>query len=584
MPIFESARAMLERAPVFMQHYLLPDELERAWTEAARGAKGAAIFARFLDCMQVRYACADEDLRRVPGKGPVVMVANHPFGLVEGAILAALVARSRGDVKILANSMLSGIPALDEHLIPVDPFGAAAKTNWRGVRASLEWLDRGGALITFPAGEVASLHFPDMQIADPAWNENVARLIRMSGARSVPAYFHGANGPAFQIAGLIHPRLRTALLPRELLNKRGRTIRVAIGTPIRAERVAELDQAREATGYLRQRTHLLEARGAVAAPRWKFEPRRAPLAGAADPAVMQAEFERIEPLAESGDLAVGIARATQIPDTLREIGRLRELSFRNAGEGTGRSLDLDRFDRHYLHLWIWNRKAREVVGAYRLAGTDEVDSPRDLYTSTLFKFHPELLGRFFPALELGRSFVRPEYQKSYGALLLLWKGIGHYVARHPRYRYLFGPVSISREYCSASRALMVEFLRSHCGNTQLEGLVKPRRQFRAHGVRGFDARLMGSLLSNLDELSEVVDDLEADGKGVPVLLRQYLNAGGQMLSFNVDAQFSDVLDGLVMVDLTRMSGSLLDRYLGKSGAQTFRERWEMAGAEDGNRA
>ncbi len=572
--VFDSARASLSGAGRFLQSYLLPDELDRAWAAAARETGGSSVFARFLAGLDVEYEISPEDLRRIPSGGSAVVVANHPFGLVEGAILGALLLRVRPDVKFLANSLLGRIPQLRDCLFAVDPFGGAAKANWKPLRHSIEWLRRGGMLITFPSGEVSSLQLPRLEVADPNWNEHVSRLIQIAGASSIPVFFHGTNGPAFQIAGLIHPRLRTALLPRELLNKRGRTIRVSVGRPIGPQCLTQLATDREATEYLWQRTHVLQARGGVAR-RWRIEPRRAPIAGAVEPRSMRAEVEGLAPdqkLIENGDYLVCVAPAAQIPNTLREIGRLREIAFRQAGEGTGRSRDLDRFDAHYQHLWIWNARTHEVAGAYRLAGTDAVLSrfgSDGLYTSTLFRFRPGLLESLHPALELGRSFVRPEYQKSYIALLLLWKGIGRYVARNPRYRVLFGPVSISREYNPASRALIVSYLKARCGNDELAALVEPKKRFRSRRLRGCDLGLLGSLLANVAELSDVVADVEPDGKGIPVLLRQYLNVGGRMLAFNVDHQFSGVLDGLVVVNLATMSRKLLERYLGKPGAENF---------------
>jgi hypothetical protein len=274
-------------------------------------------------------------------------------------------------------------------------------------------------------------------------------------------------------------------------------------------------------------------------------------------------------LAVSGEHEVWIANAAQIPSTLREIGRLRELAFRAAGEGTGRSLDLDRFDRHYQHLWVWNTKRREVIGAYRLAGTD-VTPPYELYSSTLFRYQPQWFERLGTALELGRSFVRPGAQKSYAALLLLWKGIGAHVVRHPQYRTLFGPVSMSREYHPVSRSLCASFLESHCGDRELAGFIAPKRPFHRPVLSGCDTHWLASLMSGVDELSEMVADLEGDAKGVPVLLRQYLNMGGRVLSFNVDPGFSDVLDALVMVDLTRTAPALLEKYMGKEGSAGFR--------------
>jgi putative hemolysin len=568
--VFDAARVMLQRMPAgaagkLIENFLLPDQLDRTWMKAVEDSPGPSVFANFLAAMGVRWDCADDDIARLPATGPAVIVANHPFGLVEGQILCALAARVRSDFKILVNSVLADVPALRDYAIAVDVSGAAARENSRSLRHAIAWVRRGGMLITFPAGEVSSLQLSKLYIADPAWSGNVTRIIQMTQATSVPVFFHGANGPGFQMAGLIHPSLRTALLPRELLNKRGRVIRVSIGHPIAPARVAKL----AATDYLWHRTHILQARNMATS--WRFQLPQAAIAGPVKPGARRAEVESLGAdrlLLESGDYAVYCANASHIPNTLREIGRLREIAFRKAGEGTGRSLDLDRFDTHYHHLWMWNRKSQEVVGAYRMCGTDSVRARRDLYSSTLFRFRAGLLEKFHPALELGRSFVRPEYQKSAVALLLLWKGIGQFVARHPRYRVLFGPVSISREYNPVSRDLMVSFLEARC-NQDLAALVEPRRKLHTRRLRACDTRLLGSLLSDVDELSEVVADLEADGKGVPVLVRQYLKVGGEMLAFNVDADFSDVVDGLVMVDLARLSRPLLDRYLGKPGADQF---------------
>ena len=574
--VFDAARAMLQRTPAagagkLLGRFLFPDEIEREWMAVASAGDGTAIFSRFLSLLDVKCDFRPEDLLRIPAKGPVVVVANHPFGLVEGAILGALLAAVRPDFKFLANSLLAGVPALQSWLIPVDPFGDAAKANWKSLRASLDWLTGGGVLVTFPAGAVSSFQLPAFQIADPAWNGNVARLIRISGATALPAYFHGANGAGFHIAGWIHPGLRTALLPRELLNKRGRTIRVSVGQPIRAERLAP---QRDATAYLRHRTHVLRARGAKKSWDRPLErlPRKEPVAGPVDPGEMHVEIVALsseQMLIETADYQVYFASSVQIPKILSEIGRLREISFRGVGEGTGRALDLDRFDAQYQHLWIWNPRTREVVGAYRMAGTDTVETPRGLYTNTLFRYRPGLLEALHPALELGRSFVRPEYQRSYAPLLLLWRGIGHYVARHPRYRVLFGAVSISRDYTRASRTLMVSFLNARRGSHPLAALVEPRRKFRTSHGDGCDLEPLGALVERVEELSDVIADIEPDGKGVPVLLRQYLNAGGEVLAFNVDARFSGVLDGLVVVDFQRMSPALRERYMGKIGAAAF---------------
>jgi putative hemolysin len=580
-----AGKAFTAKMPVpGWERFFLPAEIGRHWSLAAQGAHGSEIFERFLDRLEVGWNCAGQDLARIPKQGPAVVVANHPFGLVEGAILGALLWRIRPDVKFLANSLLAGIPGIEDCLIPVNPFGHAAHENWRGLRHSISWLEQGGVLVTFPAGEVAAMGLPRLQIAEPEWNERIARIIRRTGARAVPVFFHGFNSAAFHIAGMIHPGLRTALLPRELLNKKGTNIRVAIGSPVNAEALQKLPTDRDAIEYLRRRTYLLQGREAAAPFRFHLGPIRARVAAPVEERALREEAEALPAenvLLESGAYRVHLAAAAQIPNTLREIGRLREIAFRKAGEGTGRSLDLDRFDRHYRHLWVSHRDTGAVCGAYRLCGTDDVDRESGLYTSTLFRFRPGLLEQLHPALELGRSFVSPAYQKSYQALLLLWKGIGRYVAREPRYRFLFGPVSISREYSRASRSLMVSYLETRSALHRWAGAVEPRRQFRAswrHGAawrRGCDASLLAAQLADVDELSGVVADLEADGKGVPVLLRQYLQLGGAVLAFNVDRAFSNVLDGLVVVDLARLAEPPLRKYLGLEGANAFRQHHRL---------
>ncbi|MGA3205887.1 MAG: GNAT family N-acyltransferase, partial [Bryobacteraceae bacterium] len=518
-PVSDAARALLAETQVpaaagwFFEKFLLPEELDVAWTDAVRQPTGQQLFEKLLEGLGVGCECAPGDLHRVPARGPVVAVANHPFGMVEGVILGSLLLRVRPDVKFLANSMLSNVPGLGEYVFPVNTFGGAARENWRSLRQSIDWVKKGGMLVVFPAGEVSSLRLSKLEISDSRWDDKVTRIIQMTGAVSLPMFFHGVNSAMFQVAGLIHPRLRTMLLPRELANKRGGKIRISIGRPIRPQSLIRLAAESAATDYLRQRTHLLDI-GRKPRKLWRVGLRPAAVIPAVRPLLLRDEIDGLpaeSKLIESGGYEVYAATAEHIPNVLREIGRLREITFRQAGEGTGRSLDIDRFDRDYLHLFLWNTNNNEVAGAYRMAGTDLVP---ELYTRTLFRFREGLLASMSPALELGRSFVRIEYQKSFSALLLLWKGIGRYVARNPRYRILFGPVSISREYSEASRALIVAYLEERCGNGDLARFVEPRRQFRAPRLRGCDPRALAHLLDNVEELSDAVADLEPDGKGL----------------------------------------------------------------------
>ncbi len=543
------------------------------------------LFMRDVLCrMQVRPLVKPEDLENIPKKGPAVVVGNHPFGGIEGILMAELLLSCRPDVKIMANALLNRIPQLRKLTIPVDPFSRSGSTrvNVGPMRAALRWLKNGGMLLAFPAGEVSHLRLPSLEIADPAWSPTIGRLIRHAGAPVLPVFFRGNNGPGFQAAGLIHPRLRTALLARQLMGMRGRTVPIAIGRPIPFRWMQRYASDAELIAYLRWRTYLLGHPARRENVRFKppaiaaFQKPRS-LAAPQAPEVCRQEIERLpaeQRLAQSGAQSVWQATAEQIPVVLREIGRLRELSFRAANEGTGKSEDLDRFDAHYLHLFIWNAEAAEIVGAYRVGATDRILESRGrkgLYTSTLFDSRMEFFHRLGPALELGRSFVRPEYQRSFSPLLLLWKGIGSFVARNPRYRMLFGPVSISRDYSDLSRRLIATTLLQHSQAKDLALMVRPRHpaNLRPVRVRGCGESPHQRCFHDFKEMCSVIADVEFKQRDVPVLLRHYLNLGGQLLAFNIDRNFGGVMDGLILVDLAQTDRKTLQRYMGVEGAAAF---------------
>lgn len=273
------------------------------------------------------------------------------------------------------------------------------------------------------------------------------------------------------------------------------------------------------------------------------------------------------PLSQQGTLEAFIAPADAIPAILHEIGRLREISFREVGEGSGKALDLDDFDRHYLHLFLWDSEGEEIAGAYRVGRTDLIlaeHGSQGLYTSTLFEFEQAFLDHLTPGLELGRSFVAPNYQKSLGSLLALWKGIGCFVARYPRYANLFGPVSISHDYTPISKDLMVRFLRAKKRHESLSPYVHPNNPYDVMMPADISPRL-----ESIEQVSARVAQTEPDGKGVPVLLRQYLKLNATLLEFNVDPQFANCLDALLMVDLRVAPEVMMKRYMGKEAYARF---------------
>lgn len=540
---------------------------------AGRHLTPARFAQEALEILQVRFEIDPERLALIPKTGPVAIVANHPYGGLEGLYLIQLALSLREDSKLIGNQLLQRIPELRDVIIPVDAFGGtnAAKANGRGMRAALRHVRDGGLIVLFPAGAVSHLHLSAGRVCDPTWNPSAARFLRMCGCPVVPLHFGGNNSSVFQTLGLLHPRMRTVMLSHELLNKRNRIIPVTVGRAIKASTVRDEADDVALARSLRLSTYALEAHRTIQR-RTARTPE--PTAEAVSTALVEAEIANLPPenvLATSQGTQVMFARAEDIPWTLREIGRLREIAFRAVDEGTGRSRDLDEYDQHYVHMFSWNAQQRALVGAYRIGHVDEILSKhgrRGLYTHSLFSYGAPFLRSVGNALELGRSFIVPEHQRNFGALLLLWKGIAQYVARHPRYHVLIGPVSVSADYRPHSQALLVDFIKRHCFDHQLAQLIRPRRPFRrTHSLAALSGDLAG--LGDLDGLSQLMEKIEPDGKGVPVLLRQYLKLGARVVGFNVDANFSDVVDGMIVVDLTRVEQRELFKYMGREAAEAF---------------
>jgi putative hemolysin len=570
LKLFGMMRRSLER-------FFLLDQLDQVYRGALAQGPGGDFGDAVMKSLGVTMEVSPADVERIPKEGPVLVVANHPFGGADGIVLLALLRKIRPDVKLIGNHLMRRIPELHEFSIFVDPYGGegAARANLKPMKECVRWLRAGHLLLVFPSGDVSRLQLTDKQVSDPRWSATIAGMIRMAECPVVPVFVEGRNSDMFQVLGLLHPRFRTAMLPREFMQKRGGTIGLRVGSLIPFSRVKDLGDG-EMIDYLRLRTYILRSRGSPDAVRGASGPQM-PVAAPLHAESIAQDVWMLPPEAcmlESDDLAVYCAPAAQIPRLLHEIGRLREVTFRAAGEGTGREIDLDRFDHHYHHLFVWNRKKNELVGAYRIGRTDEIlasHGKKGLYTSTLFRYSRKLLDSLGPSLELGRSFVRPEYQRSYSPLLLLWKGIGAVISRDPRYRHMIGPVSINNEYQSLSRQMMLHFLRANNVDTRWARLVKPRNppSRKAKGER-WNPEVFRRIVKNPEEVSELIAEIEKDRKGVPILLKQYLRLGGKLLGFNVDPEFSDVLDGFIWVDLLGIDEKILGRFLGRKGAAAFR--------------
>lgn len=546
-------------------------------------------FGTILSLLDIEYTVSSDDQARIPDQGPLVVIANHPFGAIEGIILADLLLRIRADTKVMGNYLLQRIAPIRNTIIPVDPFGrrALVGANARSYRSCLRWLKEGNSLVAFPAGEVSHFHLRQGGITDPPWSAHVAGLVRMSGAQVLPIFFPGRNSLLFNLAGLFHPRLRTLMLARELVAQESSRIPLCIGRCIPFERMRMFDNEIDLTLWLRFNTYFVANRMAPKdrqerffwkrpAPNKTLQELIAPVNGALLAAEFTALPERSN-LVTHKQMAVFIADSEEIPNMLREIGRLREKTFREVGEGTGKAMDVDLFDSYYRHLVLFNTDTAEVVGAYRIGDTGDILARfgrRGLYTQSLFRFKSCFLTRYLShSLELGRAFIRSEYQRQPNCLALLWRGIGAYLVKCPGHRMLFGPVSISNSYHRVSKQIIVQFLRQNCTSPELSAYVSPRCPFRI--VPENRSQEVNDRLSNgsIDDVSLLISEIERDGKRVPVLIKHYLKLNGQFIAFNIDREFCDAIDGLVVVELMKTETKLLDRFMGEEGRRAYMGYW-----------
>lgn len=530
-----------------------------------------------LSALNIDYSVSAGATDNIPEEGPVVIVANHPLGAIEGVILADLVGSVRKDVKVLANELLKRLPELDDLFIGVDVFNSkeSKRTNAKAIRDANRHLADGGLLIVFPAGEVSSYRKGAKTLTDIEWSKSVAKFVKRHQATTVPIFINGKNSELFYQAGRVHPLLRTALLGRELLNKQATTISISIGSSIPYSEIKSFEKEMDIVNYLRLNTYLMSQQDSPSTPI------HAPSFDTQVIAPIPSEVLSIEVaslpqemrLLEQGYFEVYCTPSQSIPNLMREIGRVREESFREVGEGSGLACDLDEYDLYYHQLFVWNKTKAELVGAYRLGMVDKLIADHGLdklYSRSLFNYNQEFIDTLDNSIELGRSVVSKPYQKSLNSLLLLWKGIAAFVYRHPQYTHLFGPVSISNDYSHNARLLIATTLSIHHYDEQKANLVSPSSPLNTNNNVFWQNHLLSSLAS-VPLLSKVLARME-QGKGLPVLLRQYLGMNGKLVCFNVDPSFNDALDGLIVVNLKKVPLKTLGKYMGRDLAQDYLEQ------------
>ncbi len=533
--------------------------------------QGSEFFAGLLEDFNYRYEISEEDLKRIPREGAFITVSNHPLGGADGILLLKIMTDIRPDFKITGNFLLHKIKPIAPYVIAVNPFenlkGVAKRMG--GAERSLEHLAQGKPLGFFPAGEVSTQKKGNIYV-DREWSRGAIRIIQKSGVPVIPVYFHTKNSKWFYLLAKISGLFRTAKLPSELLNKDKRPIRIRIGKPISPKEIQKYDDVIALREFLRKKTYLLAHsydtgnNHPIQKVKKTLKVKRKPKTIVAPKNVKYLE-EEISRLNEQGACLLNVnnyyvyfASADKMPNVLHEIGRLREITFRQVGEGTGKSIDLDKFDKHYHHLFLWDDKEKRIAGAYRMGLGGKIFPKygvKGFYITTLFRFEPELYGMLSKSIEMGRAFIIPEYQQKPMPLFLLWKGIVHVTLRHPEHEYLIGGVSISNQFSNFSKSLMIEFMKSHYYDPFVAQYIHPKKEYK---VRLKDADrdfVFDFAQSDLSKLDKIINEIEPQGLRIPVLIKKYIKQNSKIIAFNVDPKFNDAIDGLMYIRIADLPDS-----------------------------
>jgi putative hemolysin len=521
-----------------------------------------------LDDCKIKFEIPEEDLKRIPKEGPFITVSNHPLGGIDGVLLLKLLIEKRADYKIIANFLLHRVVPLKPYVMPVNPFETRkdVKSSLAGVKSALLHLREGKPLGIFPAGEV-STYKEGKLIVDKPWEQGAVRLIKKAKVPVIPIYFHAKNSRLFYVLSRISGTLRTAKLPSEVISQRGRVVKVRIGKPISAKDQEAFDEIPAFSEFLRRKTYMLanpfeKAKKLISGKNIKIKktvkkitPQGDKEAFIKEVAVLRESDGR---LLESKNYEVFFANAKDIPKLIQEIGRLREITFRAVGEGTNKEIDLDKYDAYYSHLFLWDREANCVVGAYRMGLGKEIFKTfgiKGFYINTLFRIEPELHQMMEDTIEMGRAFIIGEYQQKPMPLFLLWKGIVHVTLRHPEYKYLMGGVSISNQFSDFSKSLMIEFMKSHYYDPYIAQYIRPKKEYKVKLKDGDKDFVFDATKADMQKFDKIIDEIEPGILRIPVLIKKYVKQNARLVAFNVDPKFNNAIDGLLYIKVAEIPES-----------------------------
>lgn len=521
-----------------------------------------------LDEYKIKFEIPEEDLKRLPKDGAYVTISNHPLGGIDGILLLKLMVEQRPDYKIIANFLLHRVDPLKPYVMPVNPFEdhKGAKSSLAGFKQSIMHLREGKPLGIFPAGEV-STYKDGKLIVDKPWEEAAMKLVQKAKVPVVPIYFHAKNSRFFYRLARISDTFRTAKLPSELLTQKNRVIKVRIGKPISVKAQNEYDNLTDFTEFLRKKTYMLsntyEKQNLLSKVPTSLKIPKPPkeIITPVSAEVIQKEVEGLSKrhhLLTSKNYQVFLVEADEVPNVLREMGRLREITFREIGEGTNKAIDLDKFDYYYHHMFLWDNEAKKLAGAYRMGLGSQIYANHGIdgfYTQDLFRFEPELHKMMSQSIEMGRAFIIKEYQQKPMPLFLLWKGIVHTTLRYPEHKYLIGGVSISNKFSNFSKSLMIEFMKSHYYDPYIAQYIHPKKEFKVKLKDADKDFIFDETKADLIKFDRIIDEIEPGSLRMPVLIKKYVKQNAKVIAFNVDPLFNNAVDGLMYIRIADLPES-----------------------------
>lgn len=536
---------------------------------------------------QIKFEIPEEDFKRLPKEGPYITISNHPLGGIDGILLLKMMLDREPDFKIIANFLLHRIEPLKPYIMPVNPFESHKdKSSVVGLKETFRHLKDGHPLGMFPAGEVSTFK-DDKLMVDRPWEEGAIKVIRKAQVPVVPIYFHAKNSRMFYFLSKISDTLRTAKLPSELLTQKKRVIKVRIGKPISVNEQNEYESLEEYTSFLRTKTYMLanafenDPSFLNNANKLLSTPSRPPKQ-IVHPANQDKILEEIQMLRQTDDACftrsknyeVFFTEAQKIPNILHEIGRLREITFREVGEGTNESIDLDKYDQYYHHMFLWDDEAKCIAGAYRMGLGTEIYAKYGIdgfYLHELFRFEPELFPMMSQSIEMGRAFIVSEYQAKPMPLFLLWKGIVHTTLRHPDNKFLIGGVSISNQFSNFSKSLMIEFMKSHYYDPYVAQYVSPKKEFKVKLKDADKDFVFNEAEADLVKFDKIIDEIEPGSLRLPVLIKKYIKQNAKVIAFNVDPLFNNSVDGLMYIRIADLPDSTVKPVLEEFQAELERK-------------